>query len=134
MAGNISDYAANKILDLLRAQTFNAVAGYCALYTGSPGDDNSGSGSELADTGAYTRQALTIEVSAARSTANSGALTWSVATADWGTVSHIGILDTDTHGAGNLVWHGGLTSSKRIETDDQFKINDNDLDLSFTGT
>jgi hypothetical protein len=47
-------------------------------------------------------------------------VTFPQATDNWGTISHIGLLDAIT--AGNLLMHTPLTTSKAIETGDIFKV------------
>ena len=51
---------------------------------------------------------------------NSADVTFSQATNNWGTISHIGLHDNVT--SGNLLFHTILNSSKAIGTGDQFKI------------
>ncbi len=57
-------------------------------------------------------------------TDNAAAITFPTATGSWGTVSHMAILDSATHGAGNSLVHGALTASKTVASGDvlQFAI------------
>jgi len=50
------------------------------------------------------------------------------ATANYGTVTHVGIYDASS--AGNLMAWAALTSSKTIETGDVFRIPSGDLDIT----
>lgn len=52
-------------------------------------------------------------------------------TATWGTVSHIAIVDSATHGAGNSLLHGALTASKTVGVGDVFQFNAGALDVTF---
>lgn len=49
---------------------------------------------------------------------------------DWGTVTHIGIWDSGTHGAGNLIAWGALTVSKTITDGDTFVISAGNLTIT----
>jgi hypothetical protein len=124
---NISDYLENKILDHTLATTAytKPTNVYIALYTAAPSD--AGGGTEVSG-GAYARQVATFGAASAGSTSNSADITFPVATASWNTITHIGILDAST--AGNLLWHGALSASKAIATNDQFKIAAGNLTVS----
>lgn len=52
-------------------------------------------------------------------------------TATWGTVSHIILTDSATHGAGNSLLHGALTASKAVGVGDIFQFNAGALDVTF---
>lgn len=106
-----------------------------ALTSTPPTDTDTGASSrELADTGAYARQAhangagaenrWTDPVAADGIVYNLGSpITFPVATAAWGWVSGVLITDNTTHGAGNALVHGTLTTPKYIDTNDQLVIN-----------
>lgn len=51
---------------------------------------------------------------------NSAEVSFAAATADWGTVTHIGIRDAAT--AGNLLYFGALDNPRSILTGDRFKL------------
>ena len=127
MANNISNYLENEILDhtLGTASYTMPTTVYIALYTSDPTDADSGS--EVSG-GSYARQSAAFDVAAAGATQNSADITFPQATADWGTVTHIGIRDAAT--IGNLLWHGPLSQSKTVNNGDTFKINAGDLDIS----
>jgi len=99
---------------------------YVALFTSDPGDDNTGT--EVSG-GSYARQSVTFAAPSGGATSNSGDITFPEATADWGTVSHVGIYDASTDG--NLLFHGALTQAKAVYSGDQFIIKTGDLDASF---
>jgi len=104
---------------------------HVALFTAAPSD--SGGGTEVTG-GAYAR------VSVARADAqwtapgvaglidNVNAITFPTATASWGTVTHVGIFDAAT--AGNLLFHGALTTSKVVGNGDTFSFAIGALDIS----
>jgi hypothetical protein len=126
MADNLSDYAENKILDHSLGTTMPTQL-YLALYTAAPSD--AGGGTEVSGTG-YARQAVDFDASSGGATQNAAEILFPVAGASWGTVTHVGLFDASS--AGNLIWHGALSASKAIDTNDQFKIADGDLDISIS--
>jgi len=109
-----------------------------ALCTAAPVDADTGAltSKEVANAGAYARQTLNpldanwTAPGAGGLTDNASAITFPVATANWGTVTHVAITDSATYGAGNLLLHGALTTSKVVNTGDTFKFNIGDLDIT----
>lgn len=88
---------------------------YVALYTVLPTD--AGGGTEVSTSGtAYGRVAVTFGAPSGGAIANSGALTFTQATADWGTVVGFGIFDASS--AGNLMVYSPLDASKAIQNGD----------------
>jgi hypothetical protein len=59
---------------------------------------------------------------------SSADVTFPQATASWGTVSHIGLLDALS--SGNLLMHTPLTTSRAIESGDILKISTGNLTAS----
>lgn len=97
---------------------------YVALFTTDPTDADSGT--EVSG-GSYARTSVSFSVTGNAGT-NSAAVEFPAATADWGTVSHIGVYDAST--GGNLVFHDALTTAKAITDGDVFRIPTNDLDFT----
>ncbi len=120
----MSDYLEAAILnETLRNTNLAAIATpYVALYTASPTDADSGTEVVTAGPSAYTRQAATFGAPSGGASTTTADITFPVATADWGTVTHIGIRDAATGSAGNLLYWGQLDTPKTISTGDQFKI------------
>lgn len=91
------------------AMTANAAtrptAWYVALFTAAPSD--TGGGTELS-TGGYARQSATWTVS--NNQASNSAIIDFVSSGDWANITHVGIFDAAT--AGNLLWHGALTTAR----------------------
>jgi len=87
------------------------------LYTSDPGDDNSGT--EVSG-GSYARQIVSVTTASGGIVTSSADVTFPQATGNWGTISHIGLLDAVTDG--NLLMHTPLTTSKTIDSGDIFKI------------
>ena len=106
MAG-FSDYLEDKVLDRVAYTAPSTL--YVALYTVAPTD--TGGGTEVTG-GAYARQTAAFTVSGTDPTTatNSAAVEYPTATADYGTVVAVGILDASS--AGNLLAYANLTTSK----------------------
>ena len=127
MAG-FSNYLETEVLDhVFGGNAYTAPSTlYLALHTADPAED--GSGAEVSTSGtAYARQAVTFTVSGNEAT-TSAAVEYSTATANFGTVTHVGVWDAST--AGNLLAYAALTSSKTIETGDVFRVPAGDLDIT----
>jgi len=114
-----SDYLENKVLDhLLGAVAYTAPATvYFALYSAAPSD--TGGGTEVGG-GGYTRVAVTNNTTnwpaaASGTKRNASTITFPEATATWGTIVAIGILDAAT--AGNLLFWTTITSRSVVSGD-----------------
>lgn len=120
----LSNYLENKLLDhVLRNTSYNSpTTVYVGLYTSDPGDDNSGT--EVSG-GSYARQVLNVTTATGGIVTSSADVTFPQATGSWGTVSHIGLLDSLT--SGNLLMHTPLTTSRLIESGDILKISTGNL-------
>jgi hypothetical protein len=122
-----SDYLENKILDhvLKNVSYTSPTTVYVGLYTAAPTDTTSGT--EVSG-GSYARQSLSVTTASAGITTSSADVTFPQATANWGTVSHIAILDALT--SGNLLMYTPLTTSKTIETGDILKVSSGNLTVT----
>ena len=99
-------------------------AWYLALYTAAPSD--AGGGTEVSG-GSYARKAVSFTVSG-DTASNSAAVEFDVATAAWGTISHIGVFDASS--GGNLIAYAALTASKTIDDGDVLRVPAGDLDIT----
>jgi len=122
-----SNYLENKILDhVLKNTSYTSpTTVYVGLYTATPGEGNTGT--EISG-GGYARQVLSVTTASAGIVTSSADVTFPQATANWGTISHIALLDAIT--SGNMLMYTALTTSKVIETDDILKINSGSLTVS----
>lgn len=122
-----SDYLEAKLLNhVLRNTSYTPpTTTYVGLFTAAPSD--TASGTEVSG-GSYARQPLSVTTATAGIVTSSGDITFPQATASWGTISHIGILDAVT--SGNLLMYTSLTTSKSIDTDDILKISSGNLTVS----
>lgn len=115
----MSNYLENALINAtLRNTSYTSPSTvYVGLFTTDPTD--AGTGTEVTG-GSYARVAVTFGAPSNGVSTNSGAVEFAQATASWGTVTHIGILDALT--TGNLLYHSPLDVSKAIDNGDIFKI------------
>ena len=111
---SISNYAENKLLDTLRAQSFSVSNVYVKLHTGDPGED--GTSNAATET---TRQEVTFSAASSSSMASSATVEWTnVSTTE--TYTHFSLWDNAS--AGNCLWKGALSSSAAVTAGDTFQI------------
>ena len=131
-----SNYLENKVLDhVLRNTAFTQpTALYLGLFVNTSGsaaanleegtltDEVTTSGS------AYIRKTIAFGAASGGSAANSATVTFDAATANWGTITHVAVMDAET--AGNVLFYGAVTTSKTIETGDTFQVSSGNLSIS----
>jgi hypothetical protein len=125
----ISNYLEDALINgTIRGTTYTApTTVYVGLYTSDPTDANTGT--EVTG-GSYARQSATFAAPSNGSSASNADITFPQATANWGTVGWIGILDAST--SGNLLYHTALDAAKTIETGDIFKIASGNLTVTLS--
>ena len=125
----ISNYLENALINgTIRGTSYTApTTVYVGLYTSDPTDADTGT--EVTG-GSYARQSATFAAPSNGSSASNADITFPQATANWGTVGWIGILDAST--SGNLLYHTALDASKTIETGDIFKIASGNLTVTLS--
>ena len=123
---SFSNYLETEILDhVFGGNAYTAPSTlYLSLHTANPDED--GSGAEVSG-GGYARQSMAMTVTG-NTASNTSAVEYPTATANYGTVTHVGVYDAST--AGNLLCYASLTSSKTIETGDVFRVPAGDLDIT----
>jgi len=116
----ISNYLENAIINAtLRNTTYTSPSTvYVGLYTSDPTDANTGT--EISG-GSYARKEATFNAPTNGVASSDADIVFNTATANWGTITHIGILDALT--SGNLLYHTELDVSKTIDANDIFRIN-----------
>jgi|TARA_Y100000114_G_scaffold14094_1_gene11434 hypothetical protein len=121
-----TDYLENKVLDYVFSGGSFSQPGtkYLALYTVAPTD--SSAGTEVTG-GGYARQTVTLTTSGSDTT-NSAAVEYPTATAGYGTVVAVAVLDASS--GGNMLAYASLTANKTIATGDVFRVPAGDLDIS----
>ena len=122
-----TDYAENKILNLMRNVAWAQFPVYVALFTAAPSDAEGGT--EVSG-GSYARElaGLSEATGSGGATSNAADITFTTATADWGEVTHVALMDAVT--AGNMIMWSALDASKTVNNGDTFKINAGDLDVT----
>jgi hypothetical protein len=124
MAGSLSNYAENKLLDhVLGTTAYTMPTTYVALYTVAPTESTSGT--EVTG-GSYARIAGSFSASSGGATSNAGNLDYTSMPSC--TVVAVGILDNST--GGNLLLYGTLTANKSLDAGDTLRIAAGDLDIT----
>lgn len=129
-----SDYLENKVLDHVLKNT--AYTSPSTVYLGLFKNDSTNAAANLesgvltdeVSGGAYTRKAITFATASAGASASNATVQFDAATADWGTVTHIAILDAST--SGNVLFWGALTASKVVSTGDTFQVSSGNLTIT----
>jgi len=133
MANNLTNTEENALLSLICGKTAYTLptALYVGLFT-AVSDQEAASVTEVSG-GSYAR-VDTIGGGSKWGTASGGSIATSAdivfptATADWGTVTHIGLNTASS--SGTWKWIGALTASKIVNDGDVFKILAGELTLS----
>ena len=125
MAGNLSNYLENKLLDhfLGTAAYTMPTTVYVALYTVVPTD--AGGGTQVTG-GSYARQTAAFSAAASGTTSNTANIDFAGMPA--ATTVAIGVFDALT--SGNLLLWGTLTANKTTDAGDTLRIATGDLDIS----
>ena len=126
-----SDYLENKVLDHVLTATAYTQPGtrYLALFTANTGLESNSPSAEVSTSGtAYARQAVTFASASSGQSATNATVTFPTATANFGTITHVAVMDAST--SGNVLFHGAVTTSKVIETGDTFQVTSGNLTVS----
>jgi len=118
-----SNYAELKTLDhIFGISSFAQPTIYVALCTDDPTDAGTGASMNvLADSNSYARVDASGDfgtAAASGSISNDDVIAFPEATGSWGTVTYFAILDSGTHGAGNLLFSGALDTSRAVASGD----------------
>jgi threonine dehydrogenase-like Zn-dependent dehydrogenase len=124
---SFSNYLETEILDhVFAGAAYTAPSTkYLALFT-AVADGEAGSVTEVTG-GGYARQTVAFTTSG-NTTSNNAAVEFPTATANYGTVTHVGVYDASS--SGNLMAYAALSSNKTIETGDVFRVPSGDLDIT----
>jgi hypothetical protein len=142
-----SDYLENEVLDHVLGETArnftSPSALYLALFTGTAADVKgrleAGTLTDEVTTSssAYDRKAINVDsssgafdVASSGSTSNTQTITFDTATANWGSITCVAVMDGATAGAGNVLFYGEVTTAKTIETGDTFQVSAGNLTIS----
>jgi hypothetical protein len=125
MAGNLTNYLENKLIDHFLGTTSYTMPAdvYVALFTVTPGE--AAGGTEVTG-GSYARQTATFTAAASGATSNDTNIDFTGMPA--ATTVAIGIFDAST--SGNMLLYGSLTVNKTTDAGDTLRIATGDLDIS----
>lgn len=136
--GAFSDYFENWIINhMLRAAEWTPpVAVYLALFTAVTGleADAPSAECETPGVGGYSRQACALDAATTGISANTADETFTVASSDWGTITHWCLCDHATNVTWGtnvhvLMW-GEVTTPKHVDIGDTAKVTAGELDIS----
>jgi 2-keto-4-pentenoate hydratase len=125
-----SNYLEKAVLDhVLGNAAFTQPSLYLGLWTADDGLEAGTITSEVSG-GSYARQAITFDaaVSGAGTADSAATVTFPTATANWGTIAYVAIMDAST--SGNVLFHGAVTTSKTIESGDTFQVSVGNLTIT----
>ena len=133
MAG-LGNFLETALLNVMRGIDLTASATYyVALHTADPTD--AGTGTEVTG-GSYARAAITASTAwtvpaddgtGLMEITNQNAVAYTEATANWGTVTHVGVWDALTNG--NMLWSAPLDASRSVTTGTTFSFAAGDITL-----
>lgn len=128
-----SDYLEDALLDHVLNSPGSAYSApstlYLALFTADTGlEANSPSAEVSTSSTGYGREAVTFGAASSGSCATDATVTFTTATDNWGTITHIAVMDAST--SGNVLFYGAVTTSKTIETGDTFQVSSGNLTIS----
>jgi hypothetical protein len=137
MSNAASNYLENKVLDhVLTATGYTAPSTrYLALFTNTSTNAaanlEAGTLTDEISTGggtSYARQSITFGAASGGSSSSSDTVTFPTAGANWGTITHVAIMDAST--SGNVLFYGAVTTAKEIQTGDTFQVTTGNLTVS----
>ena len=131
-----SNYLENKVLDhVLTATAYSQPSGrHLALFTNTSTNAaanlEAGTLTDEVSGGSYARQSVAFAAASNGTSATNATVTFPAATANWGTITHVAVMESGTAGAGNVLFWGAVTTSKTIESGDTFSVSSGNLTIS----
>ena len=124
----LSTYMENRVVNFMRNVAITGQAAvYVALFTQDDGLEEGTITSEVSG-GSYARELAGLSASSDGVSANASDVTFTTATANWGTITHVALIDAIS--GGNVIMHNALDVSKVVVNGDTFKINTGDLTVT----
>ena len=129
-----SNYLENKVLDhVLTATAYTQpTTRYLGLFTNTSTNAaanlENGTLTDEISGGSYARQTVAFAAASNGTSATNATVTFPAATANWGTVTHVAVMDAAT--SGNVLFWGAVTTAKTIETGDTFQVTSGNLTVS----
>ena len=132
-----SNYLEEKVLNhLLKGTTYAPPSTlHVGLFKGAAGSNlEANIKTNEVSGGSYARMPVTWGtggfVGAGYNIANSADIVWPTATADWGVINFVAVLDSSTVGGGNVLFYSALPTGKTVATGKMVKIILNNLIVS----
>lgn len=135
--GSLSNYAENALIEHITTEAAYSPATtiYLALCTGDPTDAGTGASmNEVSNSNNYSRKAIAFSAASSRRVTQNGTVTYDQASGSWGTVSHWAIVDSATHGAGNVLAYGAFAASKSIVSGNTPSVADGEVYVEITAS
>lgn len=139
-AGEISNYLADELLDHVfnNAAFTSPTTTYVALCDATVSDSSTGSTISEPSGGSYAREEVqpnggsspTWDLAASGVVDNGAAVTFTTATASWGTIVAVAIVDASSNG--NLLFYDNTMGDQAVGTDDTAEFGAGDLDVVMT--
>lgn len=131
-----SNYLENKVLDhVIGGTAYTAPTTlYLALFTNDSGNAATNleagtlSDEVSTNTTGYGRKVVSFNAASSGSSTTGATVTFDAATANWGTITHVAVMDAST--SGNVLFWGAVTTSKTIESGDTFQVSSGNLTVS----
>jgi len=124
----LSTYMEDRIINFMRNVAITGEAAvYVALFTADDGLEAGTITSEVSG-GSYARELAGLSASSDGTSSNAADIIFTTATAAWGTITHVALMDAIT--GGNVIMHSALDAPKAVGDGDTFKINAGDLDVT----
>ena len=117
MAGSKTNYFEDGVLNIIKGTNFTGITARVALYTALT-DGEASTVTEVANSNNYARTAVTFGSLSGGSMSNSAKCTFPTPSGSWGTVVGWGVVDSATHGAGNILYYSDQTPNKAINSGD----------------
>jgi hypothetical protein len=123
-----SNYLENKVLDhVLKVSAYTQPTNiYLALFNNTSGNaaSNLEAGTLTDETSTsgtgYARKIVAFGAASGGVSSTNASVTFDTATASWGTITHIAVIDALT--AGNVLFYGAVTTPKSIDLGDTFQV------------
>lgn len=114
--GSLSNYGEQAWMGHLCGSAYTPAATlYLALCTADPTDAATGASmNEVANANNYSRKAIAFGAASSRKVEQSGAVNFDQISGGATTASHWAIVDSATHGAGNVLAHGAFAVAKNL--------------------
>jgi len=128
-----SDYLENAVLDhvLSNAAFTQPSTLYLGLFTESGSTAANLEAGTLTDEvggGSYIRETISFDPASAGSADSAATVTFTTATATWGEITHVAVMDASS--GGNVLFYGAVTTPKTIESGDTFQVTAGNLTIS----